>query len=80
MCELLQGCERLESEKDQLKSRMNEMLVDHDSMERRIFEVELEKRGLTTLLEQESCEKEKLEAAVKTREEQWRGNLSCRIT
>ena len=73
VCELLQGCERLETEKDQLKRRMNEMLVDHDSMERRVFEVELEKRGLTTLLEQESSEKESLEAVVKTRENQWRG-------
>ena len=71
--ELLQGCERLETEKVELNQRMNELLVDHDTLERRVFEVELEKRGLTTLLEKETVAKQAAESALKTRDDQWRG-------
>lgn len=71
--ELLRGCERLEQEKAGLSRQMDEMLVEHDSMERRLFEVELEKRGLTTLLEKEAKAKQHAEDALKTRESQWHG-------
>lgn len=71
--ELLRGCERLEQEKAEMNRRLDEMLVDHDSMERRVFEVELEKRGLTTLLEKEAQAKQHAEEALKTRENQWLG-------
>lgn len=71
--ELLRGCERLEQEKAEMNSRLNDLLVDHDSMERRVFEVELEKRGLTTLLEKEAKAKQCAEDALKIKENQWHG-------
>ena len=71
--ELLRSCERLEREKAEISRRLDEMLVDHDSMERRVFEVELEKRGLTTLLEKEAKAKQRVEEALKTKENQWHG-------
>ena len=71
--ELLRGCERLEQEKAEMSRRLDGMLVDHDSMERRIFEVELEKRGLTTLLEKEAKARQRAEEGLKTKENQWHG-------
>ena len=71
--ELLRGCERLEQDKAELTNRLNDMLVDHDSMERRVFEVELEKRGLATLLEKEAKAKHRAEEALKIKENQWHG-------
>ena len=71
--ELLQSCERLEGEKAELSRKINELVVEQDTTERRVFEVELDKRGLATLLEQETASRRRAEETLATREKQWRG-------
>ena len=71
--ELLQSCERLEGEKAELSRKINELVIEQDTTERRVFEVELDKRGLATLLEQETASRRRAEETLATREKQWRG-------